>query len=59
MGGGDKKDVPDETRGLSEDLTTLNQIVETLNRAVDMRGALDSALARLVELMGLETGWTS
>jgi len=42
---------------LTEDLTTLNQIVETLNRAVDVRGALDSALARLVELMGLETGW--
>jgi serine phosphatase RsbU (regulator of sigma subunit) len=49
--------VPDETRDLSEDLTTLNQIVETLNRAVDVRGALDSALARLVALMGLETGW--
>jgi sigma-B regulation protein RsbU (phosphoserine phosphatase) len=42
---------------LNEDLTTLNQIVETLNRAVDVRGALDSALARLVALMGLETGW--
>jgi serine phosphatase RsbU (regulator of sigma subunit) len=49
--------VPDETRDLSEDLTTLNQIVETLNRAVDVRGALDSALARLIALMGLETGW--
>jgi serine phosphatase RsbU (regulator of sigma subunit) len=49
--------VPDETRDLSEDLTTLNQIVETLNRAVDVQGALDSALARLVQLMGLETGW--
>jgi len=42
---------------LPEDLITLNQIVETLNRAVDVRGALDSALARLVELMGLEAGW--
>jgi serine phosphatase RsbU (regulator of sigma subunit) len=42
---------------LIEDLTTLNQIVETLNRAVDVRGALSSALARLVQLMGLETGW--
>ena len=40
-----------------DDLNTLNQIGETLNRAVDVRGALDSALARLVELMGLETGW--
>jgi len=42
---------------LAEDLTTLNHIVETLNRAVDVRGALNSALARLVELMGLEAGW--
>ena len=42
---------------LIEDLTTLSQIVETLNRAVDVRGALSSALARLVQLMGLETGW--
>ncbi len=42
---------------LTEDLAILNQIVETLNRAVDVRGALDSALERLVELMGLETGW--
>ena len=41
---------------LVEDLTTLNQIAETLNRAVDMRGALDSTLARLVQLMGLEAG---
>jgi serine phosphatase RsbU (regulator of sigma subunit) len=43
--------------GLIEELTTLNEIVETLNRAVDVRGALTSALARVVELMGLETGW--
>ena len=42
---------------LAEDLTTLNQIVETLNRAVDVHGALNSALAQLVELMGLETAW--
>jgi hypothetical protein len=41
---------------LTEDLTTLNQIVETLNRAVDVRGALGSALARLVELLELEAG---
>jgi serine phosphatase RsbU (regulator of sigma subunit) len=42
---------------LIEDLTTLNDIVGTLNRAVDVRSALNSALARLVELTGLETGW--
>jgi serine phosphatase RsbU (regulator of sigma subunit) len=42
---------------LIDDLATLNQIAETLNRAVDVRSVLDSALVRLVELMGLETGW--
>jgi sigma-B regulation protein RsbU (phosphoserine phosphatase) len=42
---------------LIENLTKLNQIAETLNRAVDVHGALNSALARLVELVGLETGW--
>ncbi|MCI0576572.1 MAG: SpoIIE family protein phosphatase [Chloroflexi bacterium] len=39
------------------DLITLNQIAETLNRAADVRGALNDALARLVELMGLDAGW--
>ena len=38
-------------------LTSLNDIAETLNRAVDVRSVLDDTLARLIELMGLETGW--
>ncbi|MCL7452545.1 MAG: SpoIIE family protein phosphatase [Anaerolineae bacterium] len=38
-------------------LTSLNDIAETLNRAVDVRSVLDDTLARLVQLMGLETGW--
>ncbi len=42
---------------LIEKLTALNHIVETLNRAVDVRGVLNDALADLVRLMGLETGW--
>ncbi|HEX6385756.1 MAG TPA: SpoIIE family protein phosphatase [Anaerolineae bacterium] len=42
---------------LIHDLNTLNRIAETLNRAVDVRSALSSSLAQLVELMGLETGW--
>jgi sigma-B regulation protein RsbU (phosphoserine phosphatase) len=46
-----------ETRLSIQDLNTLNQIAQTLNQAVDVRGALNSALARLVDLMGLETGW--
>lgn len=42
---------------LVQNLTALNQIAQTLNQAVDMRSALDTTLAQLVELMGLETGW--
>jgi sigma-B regulation protein RsbU (phosphoserine phosphatase) len=45
------------TTDLIEKLTTLNHISETLNQAVDVRSVLNDALARLVELMGLETGW--
>lgn len=40
-----------------DDLHTLNRIAETLNRSVDVKSALDSALSQLVSLMGLETGW--
>jgi sigma-B regulation protein RsbU (phosphoserine phosphatase) len=42
---------------LIKNLTTLNKIAETLNQAVDVRNALESTLVRLLELMGLETGW--
>lgn len=42
---------------LIHDLDALNRIAETLNRAVDVRSALHSGLAQLVELMELETGW--
>ncbi len=42
---------------LIHDLTTLNEIVQTLNQAVDMQGALDRSLTQLLDLMGLETGW--
>lgn len=42
---------------LIEKLTALNEIAETLNQATDVQGALTDALARLVELMGMETGW--
>jgi serine phosphatase RsbU (regulator of sigma subunit) len=38
-------------------LTTLNQIAQTLNRAVDVRAVLDDTLAKLVQVMGLKTGW--
>ncbi|NTW01563.1 MAG: SpoIIE family protein phosphatase [Oscillochloris sp.] len=39
------------------ELTTLNALAQTLNRALDLRDALDSALLHIVELMGLSTGW--
>lgn len=42
---------------LVEKLTTLNQISETLNHAVDVKSVLSQALAKLVQLVGLETAW--
>jgi serine phosphatase RsbU (regulator of sigma subunit) len=45
------------TEELIHSLTTLNRIAETLNRTTDVASALNSALADLVDLMGLETGW--
>jgi len=44
-------------KDLIKKLTTLNEIAETLNRAVDVQSALQNALVRLIELMELETGW--
>ncbi|HLA97812.1 MAG TPA: SpoIIE family protein phosphatase [Anaerolineales bacterium] len=46
-----------ETNHTINDIVTIKEIIETLNRAVDMRGALEQALTRLLELMQLETGW--
>ena len=42
---------------LISDLKILNQIAQILNRAVDVRTALESSLEHLVQLIGLETGW--
>jgi sigma-B regulation protein RsbU (phosphoserine phosphatase) len=39
------------------ELTTLNQLAQTLNQALDLREALDTALAQIVTLMDLHTGW--
>jgi serine phosphatase RsbU (regulator of sigma subunit) len=39
------------------ELTTLNELAQTLNRALDLREALDAALPHIVEIMGLRTGW--
>lgn len=39
------------------ELKTLNQIAHTLTRQPHMKEALQSALAQLIDAMGLETGW--
>jgi sigma-B regulation protein RsbU (phosphoserine phosphatase) len=39
------------------ELSTLNELAQTLNRALDLREALDAALPQIVEIMGLRTGW--
>jgi len=46
-----------EENVLIKHLSTLNEIAEVLNRSSDVRTALHNALARLVPLMGLQTGW--
>ncbi|NJN17856.1 MAG: SpoIIE family protein phosphatase [Oscillochloris sp.] len=46
-----------DTQQRIAELTTLNALAQTLNRALDLREALDTALAHIVELMGLNTGW--
>ncbi len=46
----------DAQRRIAE-LTTLNALAQTLNRALDVREAIETALPHIVELMGLQTGW--
>jgi serine phosphatase RsbU (regulator of sigma subunit) len=48
---------PTDAQQRIAELTTLNALAQTLNRAIDLREALESALAHIVELMGLSTGW--
>ena len=40
-----------------QDLVALNQIIETLNQNVGMQSALDNTMARLLDVMDMETGW--
>jgi sigma-B regulation protein RsbU (phosphoserine phosphatase) len=49
--------VSPNTRQRIAELTTLNALAQTLNQALDLRDALDTALAHIVELMDLRTGW--
>src|SRR5215211_915097 len=39
------------------ELSALNALAQTLNRALDLREALDAALPHIIEVMGLRTGW--
>jgi sigma-B regulation protein RsbU (phosphoserine phosphatase) len=48
---------PTDAQQRIAELATLNALAQTLNRAIDLRDALEGALAHIVELMGLSTGW--
>lgn len=48
---------PTDAQQRITELTTLNALAQTLNKALDLREALDTALPHIVELMGLSTGW--
>src|SRR5690606_34042587 len=41
----------------NRDLTILNRIAEALNREVDLMRALQVAMANIVDLFNLDTGW--
>ncbi|MCI0713223.1 MAG: SpoIIE family protein phosphatase [Chloroflexi bacterium] len=42
---------------MMSNLQKLNQLAQKLNRAVNVQAVLDDALATVIEMMGLETGW--
>lgn len=48
---------PTDTQQRIQELTTLHALAQALNRAIDLREALDGALAHIVELLGLTSGW--
>ncbi len=48
---------PGDNQHRMHELATLNALARTLNRAVDLREALDGALAQILDLMGLASGW--
>lgn len=50
-------DVPSSLMHSSRDLTALYQIAGYLNHQVDVHEALHEVLARVTELLGLQTGW--
>lgn len=46
-----------ELRRRNFELLTLNAIAQALNSSVDINDALETTLAKVAELLGLETGW--
>ncbi|MCH8206137.1 MAG: GAF domain-containing sensor histidine kinase [Chloroflexi bacterium] len=47
----------EQLRKRNRELSILNAIAEGLNREVDLGRALQTTLARVAELLGLQTGW--
>src|SRR6188472_3272177 len=47
----------EELERRNHELTILNAFAQALNREVDLDRALNSALALVTELLGLQTGW--
>jgi len=41
----------------ARDLAAINAVAETLNRSADIQEALQTSLRRVIELMGLRSGW--
>ncbi len=41
----------------ARDLATINAVAETLNRSTNIQEAVESSLHRVIELMGLRSGW--
>ena len=48
---------PTDTQQRLHELATLNALAQALNRTTDLRETLDAALAHIVALLGLTTGW--
>jgi len=48
---------PGDNQQRIHELATLHALAQTLNRSVDLREALDDALPRILDLMGLASGW--
>src|SRR5947209_4125199 len=47
----------EELRRRNRELTVLNAFAQALNRELDLDRALQTALAQVTELLGLQTGW--